>query len=74
MTGLTKSKLKLKQDFRVYDEYKKCICDLIRDEAVLSMNKHIQHSDISCFEHSVNVSHISYLICRYLGFDYKDSL
>lgn len=73
MIGLTKSKLKLKQDFRVYDEYKKCICDLIRDEAVQSMNKYIQHSDINCFEHSLNVSYISYLICRYLGFDYKSA-
>jgi len=73
MIGLTKSKLKLKQDFRVYDEYKKCICDLIRNEAVQSMNKYTQHSDINCFEHSLNVSYISYLICRYLGFDYKSA-
>lgn len=71
MIGLIKSKLKLKQDFRVYDEYKKCTYDLIQNEAVQSMKKYIQHSDVSCFEHSINVSYISYLICRYLGFDYR---
>lgn len=33
------------------------------------MKKYIQHSDITCFEHSIHVSYKSYLICRHLGLD-----
>ncbi|MDD3225688.1 MAG: HD family phosphohydrolase [Clostridium sp.] len=51
-------------------EYKECIADLIENEAVQSMKRFIQHSDLSCFEHCINVSYNSYLICRHLGLDY----
>ncbi|SHJ68808.1 HD domain-containing protein [Parasporobacterium paucivorans] len=50
--------------------YEKCICDLIHNEAVLSMEKYIQHSNISCLEHCIHVSYRSYRLCRRLGLDY----
>ena len=68
-----KSKLNLKTDFSSEKEYKECVRDLIQHEKVVSMKDFIQHGDISCLEHSLFVSYISYLICRRLGFDYRSA-
>lgn len=73
MIKFIKLKSKPKSEYKICDEYKKCISDLIQDEAVLSMNKYVQHSDITCLEHSIYVSYKSYLICRYLGLDYQSA-
>jgi uncharacterized protein len=71
MKKLTKSKSNLETDSRSDIEYIICVIDLINNPAVRSMEKFIQHSDLSCFEHSINVSYNSYLICRRLGLDYE---
>ena len=65
-----KDSLNLKSDSSNYDEYKKCISDLAQNEIVRSMENFIQHSNITCMEHSVYVSYISYLMCRRLKLDY----
>ena len=70
MIELIKSRLNLKADSSSYDEYKKCIGDLAKNEAVRSMENFIQHNNITCLEHSVYVSYKSYLICRFLRLDY----
>lgn len=70
MIELIKSKMNLKADCHNYIEYKKCISDFIPNESVRSMGKFIQHGDVTCLEHSIYVSYISYLICRRLGLDY----
>lgn len=70
MIDLIKSKLKSKTDFSSYDEYKNCISDLAQNEIICSMDSFIQHSNITCLEHSIYVSYISYLVCRRLGLDY----
>lgn len=70
MIELIKSKLNLKADSYSYIEYKKCINDLMQNETVRSMEKFMQHSNVTCLEHSIYVSYISYLICRRLRLDY----
>ena len=69
--------MKLRSDARTYNEfkmeYKMCIRDLIKDEAVQSMGKYMHHRDVTCLEHSIHVSYLSYLICRYLGLDYRSA-
>lgn len=73
MIEFIKSKLRSRADFASHIEYEKCISDLIQDETVRSMENYIQHSDITCIEHSIYVSYISYLICRYIGLDYRSA-
>lgn len=69
MTRLIKSKSSLEINSKNDIEYTKCVIDIINDPVVRSMEKFIQHSDISCFEHSIYVSYNSYLICKRLGLD-----
>jgi len=70
MINLIKSKLNLKADSSRYEEYKKCISNLAQSETVWSMENFVQHSNITCLEHSIYVSYISYLICRHFKLDY----
>ena len=68
-----KQKIKLKQNPSTDKEYEECIRDLIQHEDVKSMKKYIQHGDVNCLEHSIDVSYKSYLICKRLGLDYKSA-
>ena len=52
-------------------EYMQIVKDIINNETVLEMKKYRQHYDISTFEHCLNVSYISYKICKKLKWDYK---
>ena len=70
MRNLIRSKSNLKVDFNSYEEYKNCINDLVKSEIIWSMASFIQHSQITCLEHSIYVSYISYVVCRRLGLDY----
>lgn len=55
------------------DEYNKCVWDLLEHEAVRSMEKFIQHGNVSCLDHSIAVSRISYRLCKKLGLDYRSA-
>lgn len=68
---MIKSKSCKKIDFYSDSEYIKCVKDLINSPVVQSMDKFIQHSNLSCFEHCISVSYHSYLICRWLGLNYQ---
>lgn len=70
MIEWVKSKLNLKADSYSDSEYENSVQDLIQHEMVVSMKNFIQHSDVSCLEHSLCVSYCSYLICRRLRLDY----
>ncbi|HAL64440.1 MAG TPA: HD family phosphohydrolase, partial [Bacteroidales bacterium] len=67
------SKLKLRSGESEVEEYKKCIDELIHHDNVQMMKQFKHHHSITCFEHSVNVSLYSYLICRIFGLDYKSA-
>jgi len=73
MAELIRSKQKLKTDLMLEKEYKDCIRDLISHELTRTMKDYIQHGDISCLDHSLYVSYMSYKICRKLGFDSKSA-
>lgn len=63
----------VKENFSNYYEFHNCINDLIQNEAVRSMKNFIQHSNVTCLDHSINVAYHSYKICVKLGFDYKSA-
>lgn len=73
MIDLKRLKLNLKAGSSSYDEYKNCISDLIQNEAVCSMESFIQHSNVTCLEHSIFVSYISYAVCKRFGLDYRSA-
>ena len=63
----------IKSDDNILNDYKRCIKDLIQDKTVQSMGKYMHHSNVSCIGHSIHVSYISYLVCRYLSLDYRSA-
>ncbi|MDV3427642.1 MAG: HD family phosphohydrolase [Bacillota bacterium] len=73
MIDFIKSKLNRKEDSGNLQEYKNCISDLAENETVCSMEGFIQHSNITCLQHSIYVSYTSYLICRHIGLDYRSA-
>lgn len=73
MIELIKSKVRLRADSSSYIEYEKCISDLVQNKIVCSMEQFMQHSNVTCLEHSMYVSYSSYLICRRLGLDYRSA-
>ena len=52
-------------------EYMEIVKDIINNQTVADMKKYRQHYDINTFEHCLNVSYISYRICKKLKLDYK---
>ncbi|AWI03204.1 HD domain-containing protein [Clostridium drakei] len=66
-------KLSLKIDFFSNKEYGKCVYDVIHHEMIISMKNYIQHGNTNCFEHSIYVSYISYMICKRLGLDFQSA-
>jgi uncharacterized protein len=55
----------------LYGEYLGLVFDLISHRAVMAMADYTQHGSTSCLEHSLQVSYISYRICKKLGLDYR---
>ena len=52
-------------------EYMELVKDLINNDIVKEMQNYRQHYDVNTFEHCMNVSYISYKICKKLKWDYK---
>ena len=73
MAELRKLKHETKKSQFSFNEFKKIVADILENELVVSMQQFIQHSDVSCFEHSLYVSYRSYTVCRHLGFDYRSA-
>lgn len=63
-------KLRLKADYSSYDEYKRCISSLINNDSIFLMDNYIHHSNTTCLEHSIYVSYMSFLLCKWLRFDF----
>lgn len=64
-------KLKTLNEATKDKEYIELVEDLINNAKVKEMQKYRQHYDINTFEHCMNVSYISYKICKKFGWDYK---
>lgn len=52
-------------------QFQSCIKDLIHTPSVCAMRGVPQHANVNCLEHSIYVSYISFLLCRYFGLDFK---
>lgn len=52
----------------IYKKFADDVEDLLKNDAVKSMGKFTQHSDVSCLKHCMHVALMSYLICRKLRF------
>ncbi|RZS92866.1 uncharacterized protein EV209_2609 [Cuneatibacter caecimuris] len=50
-------------------EYISCVEDILDSSVFQSMNQYIQHGHTTCLEHCVQVSYLSYRICRLYGLD-----
>lgn len=53
-----------------YEDYKKCVSALLDSETVRAMRQYKHHFSVTCYEHSVFVSYVSFLMARKLGLDY----
>jgi len=73
MEELIKSKMGLKADYISYSNFEQIIGELVQSQIILSMDQFIQHSHVTCLEHSMHVSYSSYRVCKYLGLDYKSA-
>ena len=50
-------------------EYISCVEDILDSSVFQSMNQYIQHGHTTCLEHCVQVSYLSYRICRLYGLE-----
>lgn len=62
--------LKMKKDF-TDKEYLDCVQDILDSAVFQSTDQFIQHGTTTCMEHCIQVSYLSYCICRKKGLDYK---
>ena len=53
------------------NEYDNIVKDIINNKKVLEMKKYKQHFNTNCYEHSLDVSYISYKVGKKLHLDYK---
>lgn len=54
-------------------EFRNCVEDLLQDEMVQKLDDFIQHFSTTRLQHSINVAYHSYLICKFLGLDYRSA-
>ena len=54
-------------------EYMSCVYDLLDTEKVQKLDDYVQHCQTSRLQHCINVSYYSFLICRFLGWDYRSA-
>lgn len=54
-------------------EYMSCVWDIIDNDKIQKMDNYVQHCQTSRLQHSINVSYYSFLICRFLGWDYRSA-
>lgn len=70
MTTLKRLKSNLKEEKYSFYEFENCIRDLMQNESVQKMRQFRHHKNTNCFDHSLSVSYYSFLLCKYLGYDY----
>ena len=64
--------MNFEERYNIHDEvYLECIKDLISHDAVLMMDKFIQHGKTTTLDHCVSVSYNSYKLAKLIGLDYK---
>lgn len=61
------------EQYQLYAEYASCVDEIVSNPKVQMMKQFRHHQNVSCFEHSLNVSFASYLLCKKLGWDCKSA-
>lgn len=54
-------------------EYMECVYDILVNPIFKEMNKYIQHGTTTTLKHCLDVSYVSYKICKSYGFDYRSA-
>lgn len=62
-----------KLDMKNQPNFDDCIRDLMEDGRVQSMRGFMQHGDMTCYDHCMNVAIHSYRLCRWLGCDARSA-
>lgn len=52
-------------------DYMECVEDILKHPVFQSMDEFIQHGDTTCKCHCIQVSYMSYCICKAKGWDYR---
>ena len=53
------------------EEFLEIIDEFINNDKVLSMKEYIQHCNVNCFDHCLDVANTSYKVAKKLNLDYK---
>ena len=68
------SKVNLKNlDDTLAIEFMSCISDIYYNEKIQKLNKYEQHCHTSRLQHSINVAYYSFIICKFLGWDFRSA-
>ncbi|ADG82816.1 HD family phosphohydrolase [Thermincola potens] len=71
MKNQSKSKHKSENGIPANREYEQCVKDLLDTRPVKMMKKFRHHHSVTCFDHCLNVSWYSFMVCRSLHLNYR---
>lgn len=54
-------------------DYMECVADIMADPIFQSMDRFIQHGSTTCKSHCIQVSYMSYALCRKFGWSYREA-
>ena len=54
-------------------EFMSCVSDIIDHDKVQKLAEYEQHCHTSRLQHCINVSYYSFLVCKFLGWDYRSA-
>lgn len=60
-----------KKEYERNQEYLDCVWDILEHPVFQSMDEFIQHGDTTCKAHCIQVSYMTYRICRERGWNYR---
>lgn len=64
------NKFQIKKKFLQDKTYLECVLDILQNEKVESMKHFMQHGKTTTLHHSIDVSYLSYCICKKWNLDY----
>lgn len=65
--------MRRRKKFNMIDTFEDCIGDLFETENVQKMGDIKHHLNLTCLDHSLFVSYVSYRICRFFKWDHRSA-
>lgn len=62
-----------RKEYEHDEEYLDCVKDILEHPVFLSMDQFIQHGKTTCKAHCIQVSYMSFKICKVKGWDYRSA-